>query len=126
MYTDLIRDLEAATEGSRELSDRVLLACGWAVHKASELTPTWFVDPTGKRHIHSLSQGLRVGTLTDPTRSLDDALALVPEDDEHANWRQIIQSAFIIMQTVWAEPYTLKLFILAVCIAVLKAQEQNR
>lgn len=65
--TDLIARLSAATEGSRELSDEVLRACGWT-HLVRR--PTFWIKP-GMRPLDAPQ--------LDPTVSLDDALRLVPE-----------------------------------------------
>ena len=74
----LIAKLEAATEGSRELSDEVLVACGWTRenigHGKVAATGREFVvwqwtDPEGARRSPEL----------DPTRSLDAAVAIVPD-----------------------------------------------
>ncbi len=72
---DLIAELEAAPEGSRELSDKVLLAIGWigqsaASQQAGILIPHW-KSPDGR----DVPSGLRPS----PTESLDAALTLVPE-----------------------------------------------
>lgn len=78
MSDDLISRLESAAEGSRELSDEVLVRHGWRRLSPSEearqslnyAPEGWWQAPGG-------------GPLTwrrpDPTRSVDDALALVPE-----------------------------------------------
>jgi len=62
---DLIGALEAATEGSRELSDRVLMACGWVRKSVFEFTPP---DRGGRNY----------DFCSDPTRNLQDAVDLVP------------------------------------------------
>lgn len=75
--TDLLTDLRAAKEGSRELSDQVLLAWGWTTTKVGMLAitgggggeDTVWVSPTGALTQHRPS----------PTESVDDALAGVPE-----------------------------------------------
>ena len=64
--TDLLSRLQQASEGSRELSDEMLLACGWKIGEGS-----WFIDPSGSKFLPD--------DRPDPTRSLDDAVALVPE-----------------------------------------------
>jgi len=63
-------DLETATEATRELDDEVLLACGWTKKRfvGPENDEVHWRDPAGKR----------VGK-PKPTRSVDDALMLVPE-----------------------------------------------
>ena len=80
--SELIKDLEAATEGSRELSDRVLLALGWQNpmedvglddHDEMIQSEYWYPpDMSGGAYSPN--------TQPDPTRSVDAALALVPED----------------------------------------------
>ena len=62
----LIRDLEAATEGSRELDGEIALSLGWVKHHAG-----WahWTTPAGLENQH-------VPFFSD---SLDDALSLVPE-----------------------------------------------
>ena len=59
--TDLIARLEAATEGSRDLSDDVLLSCGWVNENG------WWRKPREQ-----------AVWLLDPTRSFDDAVAIMP------------------------------------------------
>jgi hypothetical protein len=66
---DLIERLEKAKEGSRELSDMVLVAHGWAA--PTEDNEGWFTP-----------DGLFVSAnreRLDPTRSLDAAMSLAPE-----------------------------------------------
>ena len=67
----LITELEVATEGSRELDRRVLLASGWLI----DAYGYWWARNGnlgfhGEKEAHLLPQ---------PTTSLDAALALVPE-----------------------------------------------
>ena len=71
----LIAELEQAKEGSRELSDRVLLAVGWLGQSASSkvagiLVPHW-KSPDGRDVLVDLRPC--------PTTSIDAALTLVPE-----------------------------------------------
>ena len=123
--TDLIRDLEDATEGSRELSDRVLLACGWANIVTATGDVLWRLPPSEEWKFPP----------PNPSQSLDDALALVPE-----GWWYSLRSPNDIVpydkfefsiqppsQTaafaVEADGSTAPL---AVCLAVLKAQEQDQ
>lgn len=68
MNPDLISRLETAAEGSRELSDEVLLALGWSDND-DEIEGYW-IPPEGGRW------GDR-GERPDPTRSIDDALGLM-------------------------------------------------
>jgi hypothetical protein len=67
--TALIAELEAAEKGSRELSDRVLLALGWVTFR--EYGFIWW----GKNKRSSGPEDDRPS----PSESLDDVLAMVPE-----------------------------------------------
>lgn len=68
----LIAELEAAPEGSRELSDKVLEACGWHHCTDGRLQrDQWQWLAPGKPPILVMGD-------PDPTRSFDDALILVP------------------------------------------------
>ena len=78
----LIAELEQAKEGSRELSDKVLLACGWRYEKIADgvgfsgkprQQDTW-IDPTGVPWTRSVKS-----KRPSPTESLDDAMTLVLE-----------------------------------------------
>ena len=68
----LLDDLRAAKTGSRELSDRVLLARGWTLRPVESetqgLLPNVWHSPDGQRG----------DELPSPTESVDDALAGVP------------------------------------------------
>lgn len=66
MTDALLLSLESAPSGSRELSDRMLLACGW--HWAARMG---WRNPEG-------GMVLRDEDRPDPTRSVDDALKLLP------------------------------------------------
>ena len=66
--TDLLTDLTNATEGSRDLSDRVLLALDWSYAGPAKDHP--FRDPSG-RVIGSIT------SLPNPTVNLQDAVDLV-------------------------------------------------
>ena len=73
---DLITKLEAATEGSRELDEKVLRAVGWFT--TDEDAPGY---PDGTLTIWHKPNGeaLTILRLPQPTRSIDAALTLVPE-----------------------------------------------
>lgn len=80
MSEELIKALEEAKAGSRELSDEVLMAFGWrkthrawndARGRAMQPYPAW-VTPDGVEQGYYFSAN-------SPTESVDDALALVPE-----------------------------------------------
>lgn len=80
----LIAELESAKEGSRKLSDKVLLACGWRYEKVEDgigfsgkpqQRDAW-IDPTGVPWMRSVASNR-----PSPTESLDDAVAMVPEQD---------------------------------------------
>ena len=65
---ELIFELERAEKGSGELSDEMLLACGWK-HL-----------PDGWMHNSDRTRRYSYKERPDPTRSLDDAVALIPEE----------------------------------------------
>lgn len=76
--TDLAARIEAAPYGSRELSDAVLMACGWKF-QAGQSPPTgaaW--DGTNRSSYWHAPDGKSIieGRQPDPTRSETDALAL--------------------------------------------------
>lgn len=68
--TDLIAKLEAATEGSRELSDEVLLALGWEQGQDDH----WFAPDN--------EVPVRGAYRPSPTEYVDDGMALVPDHFE--------------------------------------------
>lgn len=77
----LLEQLQGASEGNRELSDQVLLACGWTYGQKDKVWSWW--DAQGNRIIFN--------ELIDPTRNLHDAVSLVPEGwiiDQMGEWRQ--------------------------------------
>ncbi len=65
-HAALISELEAAEEGSRKLSDEVLLALGWRI---GEPRRAWAPN----REFHFSDQ------IPDPSRNLQDGVNLVPE-----------------------------------------------
>ena len=68
----LIQRLEQCTEGSRELADEVLLACGWKVTRiplTGGCFETHWYDPSGTVYVQNLN----------PLASFDAAMQLVPE-----------------------------------------------
>lgn len=75
--TDLIDLLSAATEGSRELSDEVLIACGWT---EVELNYAWWWVPPGVPWERVAEDRIDRTIAPNPTVSLDDTLSLVPKD----------------------------------------------
>ncbi|KKK76025.1 hypothetical protein LCGC14_2867830 [marine sediment metagenome] len=85
----LIAELEAAKEGSRGLSDKVLLACEWTTSDGKDARERYWCSPGGKYYDwwddpHARSRTGPPLKRPDPTRSLDDALTLVPEEED---WR---------------------------------------
>lgn len=66
-HDELIAKLEAATMGSRELSDDVLFACGWGVERGK--FDDYWSDPSGKLWRHE-------ATRPDPTTSFDAVMGL--------------------------------------------------
>ena len=71
LIAELVTELEQANEGDRELSDQVLRALGWKLKQLS-------LSPPGM-HGWQAPDGKWPGDPPDPTRSLDDAVDLVPE-----------------------------------------------
>lgn len=67
---ELIANLAAATEGSRELSLQVLLGCGWKLEDGHYWAPRPNLGFDAIQELH---------LLPNPTTSIDDALTLVPE-----------------------------------------------
>jgi hypothetical protein len=74
MTADLLRDLETAEAGSRELSDRVLLALGWM---KDDYAP--WLRPDGV-YLNPRNGGCN------PTEDLNACVALVPE-----GWAWLVQ-----------------------------------
>ena len=75
--TDLIDRLKAATVGSRELSDEILLATGWTT---IERQYQWF-DPSGVLHDGRDAYDRRLGPpRPSPSESIDAALTLQQEN----------------------------------------------
>ena len=70
-HAALIAELESAQEGSRALSDEVLLALGWKREQVS-------LSPPGL-HSWKMPDGTWAEGLPDPTRDLQDIVDLVPE-----------------------------------------------
>lgn len=121
----LIRDLEGATEGSRDLSDKALLGCGWIYtpNGYGPGKPCWgggglWTDPAG------------VGTAASdprpsPTESLDAALTLVPEGEWWAvdgNCDDPIDCSAAVGRVGGEEKGRSVTPALALCIAALKAR----
>jgi len=80
--TDLATRLEQAPEGSRELSDEVLRAMGFT-QPIPEMPGVWHWPESMWAKVDndmvSGTFGPRRSNRPDPTRSVDDALSLVPE-----------------------------------------------
>ena len=73
--TDLIRRLEDATVGSRELSDEVLVALGWSLTKRESL---YWINPKDQA-VHMMHR-------PSPTEDLTDAVAAI----EEGHWCRLI------------------------------------
>ena len=113
----LITKLEAATEGSRALSDEVLLTCGWQRSNHQDRRSCYWTSPDGRTHSRR----------PDPTRSLDDAVTLVPEGwlwsvGVQNTHKRTGPSAFIWKPDVKAQFIEAATPALALCIAALKAR----
>jgi len=119
--TDLITRLEQTQEGSRELSDEVLLACGWKKRE----TIAWEVDIDDYGDDKPVILWLTPDGLNsqypppDPTRNLQCAVDLVPER-EGTN-----KAAFLhgVMFQLHIGDIPDKKLAISVCIALLKAKE---
>jgi len=110
------RNGTTATTGSRELSDAVLLAHGWERKKDIEFEDGWtgrwdWLSPSGQFYLDR----------PDPTRSVDDALALAGDD-----WTAVLIGAMdrldIIAFTTDEQP-DLKLLPLAICAALVEMKD---
>jgi hypothetical protein len=126
---ELIKRLEAATEGSRELDKAILLATGWRIDKeafgiaaASEI----WIAPNGDDYDAVVDPFHRFPR---PTSSLDSALTLVPEGmcweislfprSETENGPIAFVAKPLDMFTTWTDGATPAL---ALCIASLRAR----
>lgn len=118
----LIAELESAREGSRELSDKVLLACGWRHENIEDGTgfsgkprqqDAW-IDPTGVPWTRSVKS-----KRPSPTESLDDAVALVREQ-EGSNLAGFLHAVFFQRRI---GDISDKKLALAVCIKALRTRE---
>ena len=123
--TDLLSELEQATNGSRELSDKVLLAIGWQFPDDWEpkgLSHGNLVSPNGETISHHLRPN--------PTENLQDALELVPEGwypvlEPYINDADLVVYCADLFRPNWGErePCRAHTPTLAFCIATLKARE---
>lgn len=79
MSDNLAARIEASTEGTCELSEAMLVALGWEfVEGTSDAWPGLRKAPDGTIHRRQ----------PDPTRSVDDAISLVPEGREWMIYRR--------------------------------------
>jgi hypothetical protein len=83
MTADLAARLEAATEGSRELSNEVLRVCGWELTMPATSERVVWLEPTPSAHGYTLYAGLmhEEGEQPDPTRDLNAIFTLVDQSD---------------------------------------------
>lgn len=68
----LLSDLESAAAGSRELSDRVLLALGW---RTDQITGTCWWRPENPEAPNGTGSWFSAVDCPSPTESVDDAIA---------------------------------------------------
>lgn len=120
----LLHDLETASAGSRELSDRVLLAMGWRRVRNTgglQLTSHW-----------EAADGSVVEVVPSPTESVDWLLANVPEGWRTYRAHEIIGTGWYwVLEKVGASTATghaqvvasseVKTAALALCAAILRA-----
>lgn len=71
--TDLIARLESAERGDRELSDEVLIACGWMRDTTNLGDILWKAPDTNETYFAT--------SHPDPSRSMDDAIAECERND---------------------------------------------
>lgn len=71
--SELIKDLEDAPEGSRELSDRALLVLNFSQERLRAANGELYYD---RWHAPDKTESWRNGEHPDPTQSVDGALAL--------------------------------------------------
>ncbi len=122
--TDLLTALTDATEGSRELSDRMLLSWGWEPPKLDDISTDYY--PFWVFNRQTWTNGLQ----PDPSRNLQDALDGVPEgwqwDVRHAEFPQTRPTAFC-----WpsgqrsGHANAANTPALALCIAIEKARQED-
>ena len=121
--TALIAKLEKAPEGSRALSDEVLLALGWTQYRM----PNWKAGRLAWKKPDGRGAGPEAA---DPTRNLQDVVDLVPEGwfwrvGVYSNRRPsaIITKADGVPPTKWSYAPDAATPTLALCIAILRAME---
>ena len=112
----LIAKLESAKEGSRELSDEVLMALGWQ-RRPIQITGVYEWYRTGGDHY--------IGVVRpDPSRNLQDAVDLIPGKAHWAASYPVGEAELVYGgpngRLVTADAATAPL---AMCIAILKAVE---
>lgn len=128
--TNLIKRLQDASGGSRGLSDEVLVALGY--WKASEDAPGY---PDGTLTVWHKPNGEVIRTIRpNPTVSLDDVVAMVPEgwsigldvwtgmdklNHAYCSLSHPIDEDIVAHSKMKTTPA------LALCIAILKAKEMN-
>lgn len=127
-FAALIKELKQTKEGSRELSDKVLLASGWIGQSESSrmagiLIPHW-KSPSG--------DDVPTDSRPCPTTSLDAALTLVPEGylwavgvhTELGNHFAVCQHS-VLTQEGFDGAVDCPTPALALCIAAFKAREHG-
>lgn len=111
MSEDLARRLEAATEGSREMSDEAVRYMGWQ--------PVDETYPEASGGWHS-PEGRIYDWMPHITESVDDGLALTPD---YMHWREIMEAAMFNMVRIHDEgPLPLKLLPLFISAALVRAR----
>lgn len=123
----LADQLQSATEGSRELSDQVLLACGWRFDDTGDARSSCWRAPGGKGYDywddpHAVTRH-EIPKRPDPTRNLQDAVSLARYVDMH--WLELFENAMIHMRHALHPAGALMIEIACcwICATAVKAHE---
>ena len=137
MTDPLLERLKRAEEGSRELSDEVLLACGWAIKEVTFPVGTKFYNYCDETGRHVTTTGCGRPPAPDPTRSLGDCLRYVKPEGwelqlfERPNgWFCRLKRRHPYALVAWFERDRDEVLLvaspaLALCIAALKARAEG-
>lgn len=124
----LIADLEAAEVGSRGWSDRVLLALGWTTKKSKRYLEELWQSPRDEHYV-DVESAVGPYNRPDPTRSVDDALTLMPERFKN-NW-ELSKDGYCSARLYTEDASEIVMgnhddsVVLALCIALLSAKQSD-